>query len=141
MGSYSNVLVHDESIPTAYDGPTMYGSGTVNVSRNGNTINVSVEASLRLLIKSSQTCFAFQYAVEIRWNGQVKNWFYVKTGWGRRGSSADLAKYPNATSYGSGSASWDDGNEGILTIRYICCAWGAYTYENHSCRRRCRCLF
>ena len=118
MATWNGVKVHSS--------PTMYGTGSSSVYRSGSTIHVDVTARL-YFTKYYNREFGYHYACQILWNGNVKDWFYIKD---------NNTPYKNQN-YDSGnvshSCSWDDNSSGTVTIRYYCCGSGDGLYP-HECK-------
>lgn len=111
MGDWSGVVTHKS--------PTMYGAGNLSVWRDGSTVNYSCWANVSV---RSGSKYGYHYVMEILWNGNVINWFYVKD-----------ANYPTTGTFsGSTSGNFNTNDSGTLTARYCCCGSGDGTYW-HAC--------
>ena len=107
MASYGEIRVHVN--------PTIYGSGNINVTRNGSQIKVTGTTKIRL---GSSSTYGYHYAAAIYWNGnrttsQTGKWYwYIKD----NNNSGTGQTYSEDF-----SVTIDDNNGGTISLVYLCC--------------------
>lgn len=118
MADYNAGVVHKS--------PTMEGYGNCSVSRDGNNVKVSGTAYLHKGTGPSNNprIYGYHYAAEIRWNGNVVDWFYIKdNNTGYKGIDKTWSKSFDITLNNYTSS-------GTVSLVYVCCGTGNGTYGN-----------